>query len=35
LLKSRVKLDLVDCGRDACLANSPFDMIAIEVRDAD
>ena len=35
LLKARMELDLVYCGRDARFAYDPFEMIVIEIRDAD
>ena len=35
LLKTRMKLDLIDRWRDARFANDPFEVIAIEIRDAD
>src|SRR5262249_20636946 len=35
LLKSRMKLDLIDSWRDAGLADDPFKVVAIEIRDAD
>src|SRR5271166_3871351 len=35
LLESRVKLDLIDGGRDPRLGDDPFQMVAIEIRDAD
>jgi hypothetical protein len=35
LLKARMKLDLIHRGRDARLAYDPFEVIAIEIRDAD
>ena len=35
LLKARMKLDLVDCWRDARLCDDSFQMTPIEIRDAD
>ncbi len=35
LLKSRVKLDLIDRGRNPGLADDSFEIIGIEIRDAD
>ena len=35
LLKSRMKLDLIDGGRDPCLSDDSFEVIPIEIRYAD